>query len=628
MPWETMSLTPRRLHAGLPAPGDGTERRPLLVAFEGAALGGPHGTLTAAADSAPSPAGAAPPRRPCNNGCATCVTGREGRDAVSASPQTPAGDDAGAVPWREDLDVVGKHVVVWGGEPTLDPAFLARLASLRAGAPASLRVVTNGRMLAYRKFAQSLSQALAQPLTEPLTEPPGRSDGAPERPTGGPRGPLLDVVVIKLFGPDAATHDAHTRVPGSFEQARRGAREAQRAGLAVRVTFPLSHRAHAGGRLADYRHGAAGEPAPRHDARTEALARALTGAPPVAFPEPQVWRHAGEFRLDLVTLTERGLQAPFFRDLYFPMAHVHLGAFCNLRCVYCNVRGGTDPRLNDDAYVEAMIDYAAREVLGSPAGGRRPTLDFIGGEPTAHPRLPKFVRRAREAGFPEVSVCTNGVLLGRKEGLLPALVEAGLTMVRYSLHHHEAQAANALAGRPGLGDSYPEVGKRLLGQRQVHVHLYRILVAQNLDSLPAYMRWLSRHNRTGAPVDLALGVPSMRGRVFDDRGLLPALDDVRRVVDRALDEAPGLGIDAFVHHAPACLASDPTRSSALHLTLSQRSLGSPATVRLEQEGDARFGRACQGCAARDLGCEGVAAGYWERDPEATEAWLRPIRSLP
>jgi hypothetical protein len=42
------------------------------------------------------------------------------------------------------------------------------------------------------------------------------------------------------------------------------------------------------------------------------------------------------------------------------------------------------------------------------------------------------------------------------------------------------------------------------------------------------------------------------------------------------------------------------------------------------EGEARFGAACAGCAARDEGCAGLPRAYFDADASAAEAWLEPV----
>jgi hypothetical protein len=289
------------------------------------------------------------------------------------------------------------------------------------------------------------------------------------------------------------------------------------------------------------------------------------------------------------------------------------------------VHGVDDPRLYAREDVERVIDAAAEHVLAAHRGAGVPTVDFIGGEPTLHPALPALIERAKARGFAQILICTNGVrLLSR--GYLDQLARAGLTGVRFSFHDHRPEIAARLGDvPPAIGARYPEVAELLLSRRDVRTYFYRILLSENLDALEDYVRWLAAHRKTDAPIELTFGMPSMRGRMFEHRELAPPLDRVREALARAIELAVSLGIDPVVHHAPACAVdTEPARAACLHIATGQRSALSSALEATDFEGDARYGRACDSCDAKESGCHGLPAAYWDRDPDAAEAWLRPL----
>ncbi len=513
---------------------DGSRRRPLLVPLPGRPQ--------------------EPARGRCNNGCAVCVTEPV---AVEGQPS-----------------VEGRHVVIRHREATLRPDLPVRIAELRRRGPASLALVTNGRLLLYEPRARALLRA------------------------------GLDHAVVKLFGVEAASHDAHTRDPGSYAQALEGIATARRVGLRVLVAFPE----------------------PREPMAELELAQALTGADPVVMPEPEVEAHPSEFRYDVVHLraTPTVDASPLWRRSYFPMVHVHTGPACNLECTYCNVHGGDDMRLYRREEIERVIDAGAEHVLAGHAGPGVPTVDFIGGEPTLHPDLPALVRHARGRGFAQVLICTNGVRL-LSPGYLDALVDAGLTGVRFSFHDHRPEVAARLGDVSlALGARYPEVAELLLSRPELTTYFYRILLSENLDALEDYVRWLGER---GGAVQLTFGMPSMRGRLFENRYLYPRLEGLRERVARAVALARTYGIEPLIHHAPACLVPDaPERAACLHIDTRQLSVLDGSGEHADFEGDARYGEACGGCVGRHAGCHGVPAAYWEADPQAAEAWLRPLPS--
>ena len=100
---------------------------------------------------------------------------------------------------------------------------------------------------------------------------------------------------------------------------------------------------------------------------------------------------------------------------------------CNLRCVYCmppeGTRGNAQEALLTDEEIIRVAQAAAR------LGVRRVRL--TGGEPLVRAGLPGLVSvLAKVPGIEEVSLTTNGVLLGR---MAQALASAGLRRVNVSL---------------------------------------------------------------------------------------------------------------------------------------------------------------------------------------------------
>jgi MoaA/NifB/PqqE/SkfB family radical SAM enzyme len=122
----------------------------------------------------------------CNNHCSFCAVGnRAPRDA-----------DAAVV--RQLLErhrAEGMRLVDFdGGEPTLHPELLALIGHARSVGYERIAVTTNGRRLAYDRFARALARS------------------------------GVTTVLVSLHGPDAAVHERITSVPGSFEQTVAGIR--------------------------------------------------------------------------------------------------------------------------------------------------------------------------------------------------------------------------------------------------------------------------------------------------------------------------------------------------------------------------------------------------------------------
>jgi molybdenum cofactor biosynthesis enzyme MoaA len=416
--------------------------------------------------------------------------------------------------------------------------------------------------------------------------------------------------VVKLFGVDAATHDAVTREEGSFEQALGGIAEARKQGAEVTLTFPLL----------------AAMDLQARTAATEAastLARTLTERDVVQFPEEQVLAHGGEFHYDLIELRE-SVSTPLWTENWFPMVHVNTGPVCNIRCTYCNVRGGDDQRVYDPAYVKRLIDISAEQVVRRRRGLGIPTIDFIGGEPTLHPALPELIAYARAQSFEQVSICTNGLLLLRP-GYLDSLVSAGLTGVRFSFHDHRDDVSSALADVGDLGSRYADVGRFLLSRRDLELHVYRILLSNTVDALQDYVQWIGDHAVDPSRVELTFGMPSMRGRLFDNPHLYPPLAGLREKLSAAVKLTQRLGMAAMLHHVPACAAPEHLELvSCLHVTTQTVEALRDEVREVSFEGDARYAETCARCPSRERGCHGLPSAYLEANGAEAEAWLVPV----
>ena len=134
----------------------------------------------------------------CNNACVFCSQAEErcngARQVDDASVQAALQSARGEV------------VAVVGGEPSLDPRLASIAERARQLGAQAIVIQTNGRRLAYARYAAELA------------------------------GAGVTCLEVSLQGSSAAMHDYHTSVPGSFGQTIRGIANAVAAGMSVVVT--------------------------------------------------------------------------------------------------------------------------------------------------------------------------------------------------------------------------------------------------------------------------------------------------------------------------------------------------------------------------------------------------------
>ncbi|MCK4730123.1 MAG: radical SAM protein [Candidatus Aenigmarchaeota archaeon] len=96
---------------------------------------------------------------------------------------------------------------------------------------------------------------------------------------------------------------------------------------------------------------------------------------------------------------------------------------CNFRCKYCNMHGKT-------SYIEDMPLHEVKEILqGAYANGIR-RVHFTGGEPFIRKDFLKILAIAKDVGFNDEIVTTNGFMLHK---VLDRCIENGLTRAIISL---------------------------------------------------------------------------------------------------------------------------------------------------------------------------------------------------
>jgi uncharacterized radical SAM superfamily Fe-S cluster-containing enzyme len=108
------------------------------------------------------------------------------------------------------------------------------------------------------------------------------------------------------------------------------------------------------------------------------------------------------------------------------LANIDLTNRCNLDCDFCfaNARAcgfEYEPSFNE---VVRMM-----ELLRSEKPVPTPAVQFSGGEPTMRNDLVEIIKKAKEMGFPQVQVATNGVRFAKDPDYVKQLKDAGLNTV-------------------------------------------------------------------------------------------------------------------------------------------------------------------------------------------------------
>lgn len=119
---------------------------------------------------------------------------------------------------------------------------------------------------------------------------------------------------------------------------------------------------------------------------------------------------------------------------------------CNLRCPICFANAAATGYVYEPSYeqVVAMLKNL-RENRPVPT----PAVQFAGGEPTVYPRFFDVIRKAKELGFVQIQVATNGLKLVRPE-YTQKMLDAGVHTVYFQFDGLREENYIQARGRPLL----------------------------------------------------------------------------------------------------------------------------------------------------------------------------------
>ncbi len=129
------------------------------------------------------------------------------------------------------------------------------------------------------------------------------------------------------------------------------------------------------------------------------------------------------------------------QKVYMPV--VPITSACNLDCPICYT-----VNKNDDAHMLSEESFAALLEHLKAQHDELDIINFTGGEPTLHPKLPQFLRMARAAGIRRLTISTNGLKLANEE-YVKELAEADARIV-LSLDTFDDEVDMAMLGAKTL----------------------------------------------------------------------------------------------------------------------------------------------------------------------------------
>ena len=193
--------------------------------------------------------------------------------------------------------------------------------------------------------------------------------------------------------------------------------------------------------------------------------------------------------------------------------HLSLLWDCNQRCAFC--AKGPPP---EGAKRRLSLREAAAIVKRMKRTGCD-SITFDGGEPTLLPDLPRIIRSAVEAGYKNITVMTNGVLLSdpARVRLLMDAHDRVKEKVCFcvALHSHREAVSERLTGARGTFHKTIR-GIENLAKAGVVIHLYHVITSLNYKDLRKFAFFVAR-------------MPGIKEVVFSY--IFPTLHNIRRQMD-------------------------------------------------------------------------------------------------
>lgn len=222
-------------------------------------------------------------------------------------------------------------------------------------------------------------------------------------------------------------------------------------------------------------------------------------------------------------------------------ADIKIGFGCNNHCKFC-VQG--DKRNYCVAKKEEEVKNALEEAHKL---GKREVV-FTGGEPCMHPKILKLIKLARNIGFEEVQLQSNGRMFAYM-GFCIQAIQAGTTQFSPALHGHNAKIHDFLTAAKGSFDQTVQ-GIKNLKELNQYVLTNTVITSTNAKHLPKIAQLL---------VDLGVNQYQfafihLGGTAFKNRDwIVPRKSEIMKYVHRGLDVGIKAGRKAMTEAIPYCL---------------------------------------------------------------------------
>ena len=215
-----------------------------------------------------------------------------------------------------------------------------------------------------------------------------------------------------------------------------------------------------------------------------------------------------------------------YREENIESLTIELTQDCNNNCSFCYQKRRRKSKIDADQLKRKIVEF-------KKMGGKY--IEFSGGEPTLSPHLPKLAELAKNVGYENISLLTNGRRLAYKN-YFSCLIKAGLKTVIFSIPGHT----------PGLYKKITRTDKQSFRQlvgaletaekekNKIDIGTVTVINKHNYRHLPKIVKWLSR-KKIGF---ITLSYPISLGEEVDKK-IFPTCTEIYPYIKKALDKYRG-----------------------------------------------------------------------------------------
>ncbi len=217
---------------------------------------------------------------------------------------------------------------------------------------------------------------------------------------------------------------------------------------------------------------------------------------------------------------------------------IRINRDCNEECLFCN----TPP---ESTAILAGREEILREIQKQRSLGYSDII-FTGRETTLDPNLEEYLRAARDAGYQQIRIQTNGTAIA-SQPFLNRLLAAGLNSVQISLHTFERDTFVKLVGTGSLLEKAVRGLSNSLAAPGLEVSVLFVVTTMNIGELERFVQRLATDYPARRP-DLILSPMAPVGWGEQRLDLIPRLRDLRPVMERALELCAEHHIEVAIPH--------------------------------------------------------------------------------